>query len=47
LIISRREFFSRLEPLKALRRSQGIRVALVDIEDLYDEFSYGEKTPQA
>ena len=47
LIISRREFFTRLEALKRLRETQGLRVALIDIEDVYDEFSYGEKTPQA
>jgi hypothetical protein len=36
-----------LEPLKTLRQSQGYKVAVVDIEDVYDEFSYGNKTPQA
>jgi hypothetical protein len=47
VIIARREFFPTLEPLRALRESQGLRVALVDIEDIYDEFSDGERTPQA
>ncbi|HWO02699.1 MAG TPA: C25 family cysteine peptidase, partial [Blastocatellia bacterium] len=47
VIIARREFFPTLEPLRALRENQGFRVALVDIEDIYDEFSNGERTPQA
>jgi peptidase C25-like protein len=47
VIISRREFFPALEPLKALRESQKLKVALVDIEDIFDEFNNGEKSPQA
>ena len=35
------------EPLKALRQGQGLSVAMVDVEDIYDEFSFGDKTPQA
>jgi hypothetical protein len=31
----------------ALRQSQKLSVALIDIEDIYDEFSYGNKTVQA
>src|SRR6185295_7777398 len=47
LIVARRAFFSSLEPLKIARQMQGFKVALVDVEDMYDEFNYGEKTPQA
>jgi hypothetical protein len=47
LIVARRAFFSSLEPLKIARQMQGFKVALVDVEDIYDEFSFGEKTPQA
>lgn len=47
VIISRREFFSALEPLKSLRESQGLRVEMVDLADIYDEFSNGEEGPQA
>jgi hypothetical protein len=47
VIFTRREFMMALEPLKTLRQSQGYKVAVVDIEDVYDEFSYGNKTPQA
>jgi hypothetical protein len=47
LIISHREFFSSLQPLIRLRESQGYRVALIDVEDIYDEFSFGNKSPYA
>jgi hypothetical protein len=47
VILSHREFLESLEPLKSLRESQGLKVALVDVEDLYDEFSFGVKSPQA
>ena len=47
IMLTRREWFSALEPLKSLRQSQGLSVAVVDIEDVYDEFSFGNKTPQA
>jgi hypothetical protein len=36
-----------LDDLVALREDQGLRVKVVDIEDIYDEFSYGIKSPQA
>jgi hypothetical protein len=47
LIITPRDFFSAVEPLRVARLSQGLSVAVVDIEDIYDEFSFGQKTPQA
>jgi len=47
VIISHGLFLESLEPLKAFRESQGLSVALIDAEDLYDEFSFGIKTPQA
>ncbi|MGA9772858.1 MAG: C25 family cysteine peptidase [Blastocatellia bacterium] len=47
LIISRGDFLSSLEPLRSWRQKQGLSVAMVDIEDVYDEFSYGQKSPQA
>jgi hypothetical protein len=34
-------------PLAALRRSQGLKVAMVDVEDIYDEFNNGNKSAQA
>jgi len=42
-IISHGNFKESLAPLKTLRESQGLTVALIDVEDLYDEFSYGRR----
>jgi len=36
-----------LKPLAARREAQGLRTAIVDIEDVYDEISGGEFTPVA
>jgi len=47
VIISHRNFLPSLQPLQASRQSQGWLVAVVDVEDLYDEFSYGAHSPQA
>ncbi len=47
VIISHRDFLESVAPLKALRESQGLGVAVVDVENIYNEFSYGQKTPQA
>jgi len=47
VIVTHRDFFDALQPLKKLRESQGLRVALIDVEDLYDEFSSGNKSPKA
>jgi peptidase C25-like protein len=47
VIITRRELSNSLARLIALRQRQGLKVATVDIEDVYDEFSFGQKTPQA
>ena len=47
LVITHRTFVDSLAPLVALRAQQGYTPALIDIEDIYDEFSFGQKTPQA
>jgi peptidase C25-like protein len=47
VIFTHREFMLTVEPLRAFRQSQGYKVAVVDVEDAYDEFSFGNKTPQA
>ncbi len=47
IIISRAEMFDSLKALVGLRVNQGLKTTLVDIEDVYDEFSYGEKSPQS
>jgi hypothetical protein len=47
VIITHDDFRQAIEPLASLRRSGGLRVAVVDVEDIYDEFSYGAHTPAA
>ena len=47
VIFTRREFMMGLGQLIALRQSQGYKVAMVDIQDVYDEFSYGNKSVRA
>ena len=39
--------YSWLSDLTALRQAQGLRVKVVDVEDVFDEFSYGIKSPEA
>src|SRR5262249_34071004 len=36
LIITQSDFMASIEPLKALRQSQGLAVTVVDVEDVYD-----------
>ena len=47
LVITHATFTEPLEPLIALRAGQGHAAALIDIQDVYDEFSFGQRTPQA
>ncbi|HVN31768.1 MAG TPA: C25 family cysteine peptidase, partial [Thermoanaerobaculaceae bacterium] len=47
VIVAHRSLLSALEPLRALRESQGLKVAVVDVESVFDEFAFGVKGPQA
>lgn len=47
VIVSHRTFLPQLARLKAYHERQGLEVALVDVEDLYDEFSFGAHGPDA
>ena len=47
LVITHQTFVDPLAALVALRAQQGYTPALIDIDDIYDEFSFGQKTPQA
>ncbi len=47
VIIANKDFFSSAEVLQELRKSQGLSTSIVNIEDIYDEFSFGQKNPQA
>ncbi|HWN98342.1 MAG TPA: C25 family cysteine peptidase [Blastocatellia bacterium] len=47
VIFTRQDLMASLVPLAALRQRDGLSVAIVDLEDAYDEFSFGNKTPRA
>jgi hypothetical protein len=47
LIVTEKSLIGSLAPLKVARENQGMTVSIVDIEDVYDEFSYGAHGPQA
>ena len=47
LMITHEDFYSDLEPLASHYQELGMRVQRVKVGDIYDEFSFGLKTPQA
>ena len=47
LLISHADFLAGVERLAEFRRSQGLRVRVIDVQDIYDEFSGGLLDPQA
>jgi len=47
IMIAPKEFADAVGPLCALRQSQGLRVRLVAVEEIYNEFSYGIFSPEA
>lgn len=47
IIISHADFLAELYPLVAYRTSQLLRVQLVDVQDVYDEFNGGVFSPEA
>jgi hypothetical protein len=47
VIISHKDFIPALAPLVAQRQAQGFNTLVADVEDVFDEFSYGVHTPQA
>ena len=47
VVITYRDFVRSVLPLVALRQSQGYQVSVVDVESIYDQFSYGVHSPQA
>jgi peptidase C25-like protein len=46
LVLSHRNFISSLKPLVDLRQQQGLKVVVVDVEDVYDEYGFGAHGPQ-
>jgi uncharacterized repeat protein (TIGR01451 family)/fimbrial isopeptide formation D2 family protein len=47
VIITHRDFLSAATTLKAARDAQGIATTIVDVQNIYDEFSYGAHGPAA
>jgi len=47
VIISHRDFIESLRTLKTLREEEGWSVVIADVEDIYDEFSFGQKNSWA
>jgi hypothetical protein len=47
VIISNRAFVDAANTLKTAREAQGIKTLVVDVQNLYDEFSYGAHGPEA
>lgn len=47
LIVSYKDFIPSVEPLRVARANQGFTAKVVDVEDIYDEFSFGVHGPQA
>jgi hypothetical protein len=47
VVISHSSFLKSLAPLVSLRNQQKLSVALIDVEDIYDEFNYGARSAQA
>jgi hypothetical protein len=47
VMIATQDMLSALEPLKAQRELEGYQAALVDIEQIYNEFSFGQKDRRA
>lgn len=47
IIITHADFLNQAQALANYRASQNLRVAVVDVQDLYDEFNYGIFSPEA
>ena len=47
VLLTHRNFRDAIAPLADLRRSQGLDTMVVNVEDVYDEFNFGEPSTQA
>ena len=47
IVISHKDFIDSIQPLVEFRRSQGLSVIVVDIEDVYEQFNHGVLSPFA
>lgn len=47
VIVSHSRFINALAPLVTQRKAQGLETLVVDVEDVFDEYGYGSKSPDA
>ena len=47
LIVSNADFLTQMAPLAALRATQGHQAKVVSVDDVYDEFGFGQRSPRA
>ncbi|MEW6207641.1 MAG: C25 family cysteine peptidase [Acidobacteriota bacterium] len=47
IIITHSSLLAAIAPLKTMRENQKLSVVVVDVEDIYDEFNLGERSPKA
>jgi uncharacterized repeat protein (TIGR01451 family) len=47
LVVSHADFLPAVAPLASAREQQGLKTKVVDIDNVYDEFNYGEHDPAA
>jgi hypothetical protein len=47
ILVSHADFLAALQPLAAHRSAQGLRVATVDVQDVYDQFGFGMMSAEA
>ncbi len=47
VVLTAPQFAAQIQPLAALHKAEGKSVALVSVDDVYDEFNFGERTPYA
>ncbi len=47
VILTAPQFTAQVQPLVAFHQAEGKSVALVNVDDVYDEFNFGERTPYA
>jgi uncharacterized repeat protein (TIGR01451 family) len=47
VILTAAQFTAQVQPLAALHQAEGKSAALINMDDVYDEFNFGERTPYA
>lgn len=47
VLLTAPQFAAQFQPVADLRRAEGKSVAMINVDDVYDEFNFGERTPYA